>query len=226
MMRSNYGRILWSALIMSLILTPLSAIIVRVLLGRFDGPWFMISDLGTTKPEAYFFAIGSIVSSTIVFLSVVYLWRKNENNWRLSLGLLFIGGWALGMALVGIFPSNTATKMHLAGSIITFTALPAAALVMANWSAKTFPSNDSRKIIGGYILPLITIVTTVIFHLSHEFAHQMHPDVDKMIEMGSEIGWFALFTTLEWLLGLIFVLVVMSWKPLFKNSPISPIVKL
>jgi len=226
MIRSNYGRILWSALIMSLILTPLSAIIVRVLLGRFDGPWFMISDLGTTKPEAYFFAFGSIVSSTIVFLSVVYLWRKNENNWRLSLGLLFIGSWAFGMALVGIFPSNTATKMHLAGSIITFTTLPAAALVMANWSAKTFPSSDSRKIIGGYILPLITIVTTVIFHLSHEFAHQMHPDVDKMIEMGSEIGWFALFTTLEWLLGLIFVLVVMSWKPLFKNSPISPIVKL
>jgi hypothetical membrane protein len=217
MMRSDYGRILWSALIISLILTPLSAVIVRVLLGRFDGPWFMISDLGTTKPEAYLFAIGSIVSSTIAFISVVYLWRKNEKSGRLSLALLFFGSWAFGMALVGIFPSNTATKMHLAGSIITFTSLPAAALVMANWSAKTFPSNDSRKIIGGYILPLITIITTMIFHLSHEFAHQMHPDVDKMIEMGNEVGWFALFTTLEWILGLIFVLVVMSWKPLFQK---------
>jgi hypothetical protein len=43
------------------------------------------------------------------------------------------------------------------------------------------------------------------------------PDVDKMIEMGNEVGWFALFTTLEWILGLIFVLVVMSWKPIFQK---------
>ena len=39
MMRSDYGRILWSALIMSLILTPLSAVIVRVY-------WDGLMDLG------------------------------------------------------------------------------------------------------------------------------------------------------------------------------------
>ena len=222
MMRSDYGRILWSALIISLILTPLSAFIVRVVLGRFDGPWFMISDLGTTKPEAYFFAFGSIVSSIIVFISVVYLWRKNEKNWRLFLGLLFLVGWAFGMSLVGLFPSNTATKMHLAGSIITFTSLPAAALVMVNWSAKTFPLNDSRKISGGYTLPLISIVTTLIFHISHEVAHRIHADVNSMAEMGNEVGWFALFTTLEWILGVIFVLIVLSWKPLFQKPLLEP----
>jgi hypothetical protein len=221
MMRSNYGRILWSGLIISLILTPLSAVIVRVLLGRFDGPWFMISDLGTTKPESYFFTIGSIVSSTIACISVIYLWRINEKNWRLLLGLFFVVSWALGILLVGIFPSNTATKMHLAGSIITFTSLPAAAFVLVNWSVKTFPLNDSIKISGGYILPLITIAITLIFQISHEIAHRIHADVDTMAEMGDEVGWFALFTTLEWVLGLIIVLVVMSWKPLFQKPVLN-----
>ena len=217
MMRSDNGRLLWSGLIISLIFTPLSAFIVRVVLGRFDGPWFMISDLGTTKPEAYFFSIGSIVSSIIACISVIYLWRTNEKNWRLFLGLFFIGAWAFGMSLVGLFPSTTAAKMHLTGSIITFTSLPAAALVMTNWSAKTFPSNDSRRIRGGYILPLISIATTIVFHISHEIAHRMHADVSSMAEMGDDVGWFALFTTLEWILGLIFVLVVLSWKPLFQK---------
>ena len=63
------------ALLLSLILSTLIPVLIRVLQSEWNGPWFMISDLGTKAPGSYFFTIGTMISSILMILIGIYFWR-------------------------------------------------------------------------------------------------------------------------------------------------------
>ena len=205
------------ALLLSLILSTLIPVLIRVIKSEWNGPWFMISDLGTKAPESYFFTIGTIISSILMILIGIHFWQmENDSHSNIRrIGTFFVFVWAIGIAMSGSFSSNKYPSLHLVGAICVFTSASFASFFIALWSKKF---GDSPSVIGGYWFPSLSIIITIAFHISHEVAHRMHPEVIFMSEMGDNPGWFALFTTLEWILGLMMLLILWSFKPLIEGQ--------
>ena len=206
------------ALLLSLILSSLIPVLIRVFQNEWNGPWFMISDLGTKAPGSYFFTIGAIISSILMILIGIYFWQMESDSHPhiRRIGTFFVFTWAIGIAMAGSFSSNKYPSLHLVGAMFVFTCASFASFFIVLWSKKSGDSTPS--VLGGYWLPSLSIIITIAFHISHEVAHRMHPEVIFMSEMGDNPSWFALFTTLEWILGLMMLLILWSFKPLIETQ--------
>jgi len=207
---------LWKAVLFLMVITPGVSLLIRVVEKRFDGPWLMISDLGTTQPEGTVFALGLFLTSILSFILLLRIYQRFEaySDNFFSIGILLGLAWSVGLLVVAFNDSSASPKLHNIGAGITFTSLPLSSLSLAIWAKKITPENKIGMPKGGYVLPSISILTTVLFYASHEFAHYVHSGVILMSEMEGGPGWFALFTTLEWFLGLVSIGIIWSWGPM------------
>ena len=191
----------------------------------------MISEIGIDAPEAYLFIIGYTIIAIISIPLLFHIFTQNLadmpeiTDTKLQLanlsGLVTGLAWTVGLLIVANYDTVNESEVHDLGAALTFFALPITGVIFARLD-KDICSRGLRvhSRVSPFTFRLLgaVIVMLVLFFLTHDLAHRMHPDVEGYREMGAERGWFYLYTTIEWLLALLLVGVVWCFEPYFVTT--------